>query len=96
MLAAGKVLGMKTGIFKCDIMLTEKGPVILEATARLSGGFDAQYTSPLAHGANYIKGALKLALGEPIDPACFLPKWHRGAGSMGYFRKTRTSEEHSR
>ena len=61
-LAAGKILRMTTGIFKCDLFLSNQGPTILETTARLSGGFDAQYLTPLAFGANYIRGAMKLTL----------------------------------
>lgn len=100
-LAAGQALGMTTGIFKCDIMLTTKGPRILETTARLSGGFDAQYTSPLAHGVNYIRGAMRLALGEGADTASdrmgtathpyqwddFVPCWRRHAVALSAFPK---------
>ncbi len=78
-LAAGRALGMTTGIFKADVMLTKDGPRILETTARLSGGFDAQYLTPLAFGADYIRGAMLLALGEPIRLEHFLPKWHKHA-----------------
>lgn len=84
-LAAGKALGMTTGIFKADVMLTKEGPRILETTARLSGGFDSAYTSPLAHGVDYIRGAMKLALGEPIDWNCFLPRQYRHAVALAKF-----------
>lgn len=46
-LAAAKALSVTQGPFKCDVMLTDDGPKILECTARLSGGFDCQRTSPL-------------------------------------------------
>jgi biotin carboxylase len=64
---AGMALGMgrqKGGhILKADIMLTDKGPVILEMTPRLSGGWDSGFSTP-ARGANFIAGALAMALGE--------------------------------
>jgi len=66
---AGLALGMgnqKGGHFlKADIMLTTKGPIILELTLRLSGGWDSAYSTP-ARGADFIEGMLSLALGEPL------------------------------
>jgi len=84
-LAAGKVLGMSNGIFKADVMLTNKGARILETTARLSGGGDCQFSSPLAHGVNYIRGAMKLALGEEIDWDDFMPRQYRHAVALAAF-----------
>lgn len=84
-LQAGRDLEMTTGIFKCDVFLSDQGPRILETTARLSGGFDAQYTSPLAHGVDYIRGAMLLALGEAPAWEYFLPKWHRHACALADF-----------
>ncbi len=75
-LQAGKALGMTTGIFKADIFLSKDGPRILETTARLSGGFDAQYLTPLAFGTSYICGAMKMALGESPPWEYFLPCRH--------------------
>lgn len=50
-------------ILKVDIMLTEQGPYILEITPRLSGGWDSAGSTP-ARGADFIGGALRMALGE--------------------------------
>ena len=72
-----KVLGIDIGAAKADTMWTQRGPVVLEMTARLSGGFHSQYTSPLAHGTNDIKAALDLALGRELDPADVTPRWRR-------------------
>lgn len=63
----GNALGFMNGILKLDVIQVNNEPHVLETTARLSGGFDAQYTSPLAHGVNYIRGAMRQALGEPLD-----------------------------
>lgn len=72
---AGVAIGMKKEkgghILKADIMLTSKGPYILEATPRLSGGWDSSGSTP-ARGANLIGGALQLALGKKLD----LNLWH--------------------
>ena len=66
---AGRAIGMgeeKGGhILKADIMLTTRGPMILELTPRLSGGWDSSYSTP-SRGADFVEGALSLALGEPF------------------------------
>ena len=85
---AGRAVGMGDvcggHIFKGDLILTDDGPKVLEVTPRLSGGFDSGWTSPLAHGVNYTKGALLLALGEPLEKAMpfFVPRWYRHAACM--------------
>lgn len=69
---AGEAMGMggqRGGhILKADIMLTTRGPVILELTPRLSGGWDSSFSSP-QRGADFAGGALALALGETLDDA---------------------------
>ena len=73
--AAGLALGMgeeKGGhVLKADIMLTDKGPIIIEMTPRLSGGWDSSATTP-ARGADFHAGVIYLALGKPLD----LNAWH--------------------
>jgi biotin carboxylase len=72
---AGEAIGMgsqKGGhILKADIMLTTKGPMILELTPRLSGGWDSAHSTP-ERGADFIGGALRLALGDRLDEKL----WH--------------------
>ncbi len=74
--AAGLALGMgqQAGghVLKADIMLTEAGPMIIEMTPRLSGGWDSSATTP-ARGADFQGGIIELALGKPLD----LALWHR-------------------
>jgi len=68
---AGIALGMgkqKGGhLLKADIMLTSKGPRILELTPRLSGGWDSSWTT-IKRGADFIDGMIGLALGEKFTP----------------------------
>jgi biotin carboxylase len=72
---AGDAIGMATQkgghILKADIMLTTKGPMILELTPRLSGGWDSAHSTP-ERGADFIGGALRLALGDRLDEKL----WH--------------------
>jgi biotin carboxylase len=88
---AGRAVGMgetRGGhIFKGDLIITDEGPKVLELTTRLSGGFDSGWTSPLAHGTDFTKGALLLALGRPLEEAMpyFTPRWYRHAACMAVF-----------
>jgi biotin carboxylase len=52
-------------------MLTDDGPVIIEMTPRLSGGWDSSATTP-ARGADFQGGVIRLALGNTLD----LDLWH--------------------
>ena len=67
---AGEAMGLGTArgghILKADIMLTTRGPMILELTPRLSGGWDSSFSTP-RRGANFVGGALGLAMGETLD-----------------------------
>ena len=68
--AAGNAIGMgkqKGGHFlKADIMLTKKGPVIIELTPRLSGGWDSGQSTP-SRGADFIGAALQMSIGEEVN-----------------------------
>lgn len=70
--AAAHTLGVAWGPFKCDVMWTTDGPKILECTARLSGGFDCQRTTPLSTGRNPIRQVLMLACGLPVEESAIL------------------------
>jgi biotin carboxylase len=74
-----RAVGIDLGAAKADTIWTRRGPVVLEMTARLSGGFHSQYTSPLALGTNEIKATLDLALGRPMDVADVTPTRRRHA-----------------
>lgn len=71
--AAAEAVGVEWGVFKCDMVVSPtRGPVVLECTARLSGGFDSQVTTPL-RGLNFVALGLALATGREVDP-----KWYKG------------------
>ncbi len=74
-----KALGITIGAAKGDIKITEKGAMIGEIAARLSGGFMSAYTYPFSTGVNLIKAAIKIALGEKPLKSELTPKYHRVA-----------------
>ncbi len=82
---AAAAVGVRFNVFKADTIWTPDGPRILEVTARLSGGFDCQYTTPLATGRNFIRAAMRLAIGLPLDLADLEPRWRRHAAAWVAF-----------
>lgn len=62
-----KALGLTCGVAKGDMKLTEKGAMIGEIAARLSGGYMSGWTFPYAAGINLTEQAIKIASGEKPD-----------------------------
>jgi biotin carboxylase len=83
--AAGKAAGIEEGVNKVDIIFAKDGPQVMEMTARLSGGFHCQYTTPLACGTNNIRAAIQIALGEAPDIRDIIPQKKACAISKGVF-----------
>ena len=69
-----KSLGLTSGVAKADIKFTEKGPMIGEIAARLSGGYMSGWTFPYASGLNLTKQALLIAAGKSPDEAISLAR----------------------
>ncbi len=70
-----RALGINPGCAKGDIKITEKGAMVGEIAARLSGGFMSAYTYPLSSGVNLLQGAIEVALGQ--EPENLEPLYHR-------------------
>ena len=65
-----KAFMLESTPLKLDIMVTENGIVAIEATTRMSGGFDCQYLVPAATGKNLIRAGIEVALGNDIPLEC--------------------------
>ena len=63
-----KILGIKNGILKGDIVLKNKIPYVIEVATRLSGGFFSTITIPLVYHINLVEKAILLALGMKVEP----------------------------
>lgn len=70
-------LGINIGAAKVDMMLTDKGPRIIEMTVRLSGGFDCQYLVPAATGKNILRVAILTAIGKSFSLELLEDKKHK-------------------
>jgi len=60
-------LGITHGAAKGDIKLSDKGPVVGEIAARLSGGYMSGWTYPYSSGISSTAGGLNLSVGLPMD-----------------------------
>lgn len=73
---AAKALGVDNSAFKGDIIIDDNGKVlVIEVTARLSGGFDSQYRKPLSYGINLIKATIDICRGKELDYRDIIPRW---------------------
>ena len=64
---AVKAVGIKDGPAHDEIMLTEKGPRMVELGARMGGDCITTHLVPLSTGINMIEATIKLACGEKPD-----------------------------
>jgi biotin carboxylase len=73
MMEAAEALGMSRGTMKFDLVLTNSGPMVIEATPRLSGGplSSIVYDST---GVDYLRQAVRVALGEEPDWKALEPR----------------------
>lgn len=83
--AAADSLGINFGPAKADMMLTDKGPIIIEMPARLSGGFHSQYTTPLSTGRDPIRAVMEISLGRKLDESLINPSKSNVAVCSGIF-----------
>ncbi|NLJ71757.1 MAG: ATP-grasp domain-containing protein [Syntrophomonadaceae bacterium] len=65
---AGKALGVTNGIVKGDMVFGPRGPMVIEVATRLSGGYFSSDQIPLHTGVDILKAAIKLALGQRVNP----------------------------
>jgi biotin carboxylase len=57
-------------ILKADMFFSTRGPMILELTPRISGGWDSSASSP-ARGGDIVGGVIELAQGKPLTADLF-------------------------
>lgn len=78
-------MGITDGVVKGDIVVHEDEPHVIELAARLSGGYFCTHEIPLNTGVNFVEQAIKIALGEKIDPADLKPRFQKGVGQRYLF-----------
>jgi len=66
-LRLAEAFGIDHWTLKGDVVWTSKGPRIIEAALRLSGGYFCSHTAPLCSGVDVVSAAIRLALGEALE-----------------------------
>jgi biotin carboxylase len=80
-----RALGIDFGVGKGDLVLTARGPKVIEFAARLSGGRFSTDTVPLSSGVNIVKALIRLSVGESVAVEDLQPKYHRAAAQRYLF-----------
>ena len=75
---AVKAVGIQNGPAHVEIMLTDKGPKMIELGARMGGGCIASHLVPLSTGIDMIKTTILLACNEK-EKVDIIPKFHKGS-----------------
>ncbi|MFO7655400.1 MAG: ATP-grasp domain-containing protein [Candidatus Krumholzibacteriia bacterium] len=84
--AAAGALGVSAGIAKGDVVVhPDRGPVMIEMAARLSGGDFSEALVPLGTGVNYVREAVRVALGEAPDWDALRPRCRRVVANRYFF-----------
>lgn len=68
-------MGIRNGVVKGDIVVHQGKAYVIELAARLSGGLLCSDLIPLNTGVEFVEGAIRLALGEPVQPADLIPRF---------------------
>jgi len=74
---AAESLGVRNGIVKGDMVYSNGKAYVIELAARLSGGFFCTHEIPLNTGVSTVEAAIKLAMGDGVDPQDLKPKFQR-------------------
>ena len=83
--AAARALDIEAGVAKGDLVLGPDGPVVIEIAARLSGGDFCESLVPLGTGVNYVREAIRIALGEEPDFEALEPRFERAVANRYLF-----------
>jgi carbamoyl-phosphate synthase large subunit len=62
-------VGLNNCASHTEVKLAPQGPVIIEIAARLGGDYITSDLVPLATGVSMLENVIRMAIGEPIDPA---------------------------
>jgi len=72
---AAESLGIRNGVVKGDIVVSEGVPHVIELAARLSGGYFCTHEIPLNTGVDLVGAAIRSALGESVDAEELEPRF---------------------
>lgn len=82
---AARSLGIRNGVAKGDIVVTDGRPFVIEIATRLSGGYFCTHEIPLSTGVDVVGAAIRMSLGERVDPRELEPRHERGVAQRWVF-----------
>ena len=80
-------MGITNGIVKGDIVVHNDNPYVIELAARLSGGYFCTHEIPMNTGVDLIGNAIKMAIGEKVEPSDLIPRFNRNICQRYVFPK---------
>lgn len=90
---AVRSLGIQSGVVKGDIVLSGGDPYIIELAFRMSGGYFCTHEIPMNTGVDFVKHAIRVALGEEVDPADLEPRYLENVCQRYFFPEPGTVTE---
>jgi len=82
---AARSFAIVNGVVKGDMVLSDGKPFIIEVALRPSGGYFCSHQIPLNTGVDLVAKAIRLALGQPIDPIELRPRCNRAVCQRYFF-----------
>ncbi len=85
LLDVARAFGINDWTIKGDIVMSDRGPFLIEAAPRLSGGYFCTDTIPLSSGIDIVEAAIRLALGLKISIANLNPRFRKPVSQRFWF-----------
>ena len=82
---AADSIGIKNGVIKGDVVLSDNVPYVVEIAARLSGGDFSESLVPLGSGVNYVETVIKYSIGDVIAPSDFKQRFNNAVANRYFF-----------
>ncbi len=82
---AAESLGVENGPLKGDLVLTDKGPMVLEFATRMGGGYAVSHSIPLTHGVHLVEQVIRQALGRTPRVEDLIPAYKQSAALRFFF-----------
>ena len=83
--AAGRAIGLFSGVVKGDLVSTDEGRKVIEVALRLSGGWFCTHQIPLLTGVDLVEAAIRTAVGEHVGRDSVTPRESGGVAIRYYF-----------
>ncbi len=91
---AAAALGVNNGAAKGDVVVCpQRGPMMIEMAARLSGGDFSEGLVPLSTGVNYVRTVIEIAMGMDPDWKALEPRQNQVVANRYFFPCAGTLEE---